>query len=433
MLKKRFFILFVIVYAFTTPSYLLSFSDADWEKIHTYLLPDDHPIKPSLDALFSDSRPTASMSSLKQAGFKVIGKGKFSKTIVAKHSNIKGYILKCIPDNDPTNDVERLSDRIKGVGIARDIIAKYNFERWMKVPNKWIYILPPTSSSEKYPKKIVLIAEDMNILPKKKNYKKWKKEVTKEMLDALYLLLQEGGFHDMIYPFNMPFSKDGRIAFIDTEQFWGIVPFYKLNRYLSEEMSDYWQLVIERGIIMANNHENSDPLYSEIITKLQTPDGSLCDIPVVTAPADSTDAWYKEGLHFQCTECGQCCTGAPGYVWVTEEEMKDMADSLDISLDLFKRKYTRQKDNRFSLIEKKSGDQYDCVFLRDKKCLVYQARPVQCRTYPWWQENVRSEKSWKLASEHCEGINNQAPLVPHSQIVQLVRTNEENRQKSRGS
>ena len=31
--------------------------------------------------------------------------------------------------------------------------------------------------------------------------------------------------------------------------------------------------------------------------------------------------WYAEGLRFKCTECGQCCTGAPGYVWVNEEEV----------------------------------------------------------------------------------------------------------------
>lgn len=62
--------------------------------------------------------------------------------------------------------------------------------------------------------------------------------------------------------------------------------------------------------------------------------------------------WYQKGLRFKCTECGQCCTGAPGYVWVTEEEMSKMADFLKITKDLFKRKYTRQRDNRYALIEK---------------------------------------------------------------------------------
>jgi len=134
--------------------------------------------------------------------------------------------------------------------------------------------------------------------------------------------------------------------------------------------------------------------------------------------------WYKEGLRFKCTECGKCCTGPSGFVWIDEEEMKGMAAILNISLELFKRKYVRQCNNRHALVEKKSpnGD-YDCIFLKDKKCLVYQARPSQCRTFPWWQENLNTEQSWKLAAENCEGIHDEAPLVPYEQIIQLLQLN----------
>lgn len=135
--------------------------------------------------------------------------------------------------------------------------------------------------------------------------------------------------------------------------------------------------------------------------------------------------WYKEGLRFKCTECGKCCTGVSGFVWVTPEEMKAMAAALNLSLDLFTKKYIRQRGNRYSLIERKqqNGD-FDCVFLKDKKCEVYQARPVQCRTFPWWKENLNSEESWKLAAKDCEGIHAEAPLVPYSQIEQLLKEKE---------
>lgn len=126
--------------------------------------------------------------------------------------------------------------------------------------------------------------------------------------------------------------------------------------------------------------------------------------------------WYKEGLRFKCTECGKCCTGSPGYVWVTDDEMSSMAAVLNISVELFKRKYVRQRDNRYALVEKKSEDNA-CIFLKDKKCLVYQARPKQCRTYPWWKENLHSEESWKIAAESCEGISFEAPVVPLSEIL----------------
>lgn len=135
--------------------------------------------------------------------------------------------------------------------------------------------------------------------------------------------------------------------------------------------------------------------------------------------------WYKDGLRFKCTECGKCCTGTSGFVWVNQEEMQNMANVLNISLELFKKRYVRQRDNRYALIEKKiPNGEYDCIFLKDKKCQVYQARPIQCRTYPWWQENLNTEQSWKLAAEECEGINDQAPLLPYTQIIQLVRSNE---------
>ncbi len=102
-----------------------------------------------------------------------------------------------------------------------------------------------------------------------------------------------------------------------------------------------------------------------------------------------------------------------------------MAAVLNTTLELFKRRYVRMRDNRYALIEKKaqSGD-FDCIFLKDKKCMVYQARPVQCRTYPWWKENLRTPESWKLASEGCEGINDAAPIVPFEQIERMVSANE---------
>lgn len=131
--------------------------------------------------------------------------------------------------------------------------------------------------------------------------------------------------------------------------------------------------------------------------------------------------WYKDGLRFKCTECGKCCTGPSGFVWVSEEEMQAMADTLDISLELFKKKYVRHRDNRYALVERKTkGGDYDCIFLKDKKCEVYQARPQQCRTFPWWQENLKSEESWQSAAQECEGINPDAPLVPYSEIVKSL-------------
>jgi uncharacterized protein len=133
-----------------------------------------------------------------------------------------------------------------------------------------------------------------------------------------------------------------------------------------------------------------------------------------------SEKWYQEGLRFKCTECGKCCTGSPGYVWVSEDEMQAMADFLAIPLKEFVRRYIRRVGQRYSLVESKIT--YDCVFLKDKKCLVYGARPTQCRTYPWWPSNLRSKESWEETALTCEGIDENAPLVPYESIEEQCET-----------
>lgn len=130
--------------------------------------------------------------------------------------------------------------------------------------------------------------------------------------------------------------------------------------------------------------------------------------------------WYRKGLHFSCTQCGKCCTGAPGYVWVTEKEMEEMAQFLNIDVKKFKRLYVRRVGQQYALVEKKSQN-HSCVFYKDSKCQVYAARPLQCRAYPFWQENLLSEKNWKEAAKECEGISVEAPVVPFEKIEEFLQ------------
>ena len=137
-----------------------------------------------------------------------------------------------------------------------------------------------------------------------------------------------------------------------------------------------------------------------------------------TSPKE-TLPWYKDGLRFQCTGCGKCCSGGPGYVWATPEEIAAIASFLKMTVDLFVRRYIRQKDNRYALIEKKMQN-FDCVFLQDNKCRIYPVRPVQCKSYPWWKELLQSKESWEIAARYCEGIQTQAPLVPYEEIQKCL-------------
>jgi hypothetical protein len=127
-----------------------------------------------------------------------------------------------------------------------------------------------------------------------------------------------------------------------------------------------------------------------------------------TETTTTTEPWYADGLRFTCTQCGNCCTGPSGYVWFNDEELTAMADHLGLSEEAFLRQYSRKLGSRRSLTERKTKHGYDCVFLRrDEKgralCSVYPVRPVQCRTWPFWPENLRSPRNYLEAAKGCPG------------------------------
>jgi len=113
--------------------------------------------------------------------------------------------------------------------------------------------------------------------------------------------------------------------------------------------------------------------------------------------------WYKDGLRFKCTGCGDCCTGSPGYVWVTNEEIAAIASFLEIDATTFEASFVTRIGVRKSLAE--LPDNYDCVFFdsQSRKCRVYTVRPRQCRTWPFWESNIRSPKAWAETCEACPG------------------------------
>lgn len=112
--------------------------------------------------------------------------------------------------------------------------------------------------------------------------------------------------------------------------------------------------------------------------------------------------WYHEGLPFQCSGCGQCCTGENGYTWVLPHDIKAIAAFLKLDVRAFERQYLRRAYSRLALIDRPGT--FDCVFLENKKCKIYPVRPVQCRTFPWWPAILSSPTSWEWAKSNCPGI-----------------------------
>ncbi len=117
----------------------------------------------------------------------------------------------------------------------------------------------------------------------------------------------------------------------------------------------------------------------------------------------SDDPWYREGLLFTCTRCGNCCTGFSGTVEVNDAEVAALAVRLEVSEERFRREYTRTMSTGFVSLREKPN--YDCVFwAKDHGCLVYEDRPTQCRTWPFWKGNVVSRRAWAKAARHCPGM-----------------------------
>jgi hypothetical protein len=221
------------------------------ERLEPYLLPDHHPIKHTLDRLLADPEVLNSEESLKKAEFDLSrSQRQVNHVKVAKHRKLKHYLLKTYTNDQLVGD-ESLAF-VRRVTSAQSIEAaldRLGYHAYFKVPKKWIYLLPHATLSPTQ-RHCVLVVEDMNIFDDEINAFLWKNArwVTQEKLFALYTLLSEEGLVGSIYLDNIPFSIDGRIAFIDTEHIhvWP-VPYNKLTRHLPKDLRMYWkELTIER-------------------------------------------------------------------------------------------------------------------------------------------------------------------------------------------
>ena len=125
-------------------------------------------------------------------------------------------------------------------------------------------------------------------------------------------------------------------------------------------------------------------------------------------PAKNKTPWYVGGLHFECMQCGECCSGpSEGYIWVSRPEIQIIANFLKISVGQLRQEHLRRVGLRTTIIEKPNTK--DCIFLQEvngrKRCMIYPVRPSQCRAWPFWPSNLASPNAWNKAAQKCTGIN----------------------------
>jgi Fe-S-cluster containining protein len=127
--------------------------------------------------------------------------------------------------------------------------------------------------------------------------------------------------------------------------------------------------------------------------------------------------FFDAGIRFACIGCGQCCTGAPGTVFMNRETSERIAAHLRLAHAEFLERYAYPFRNGHSLREKPNGD---CIFLEQNRCTIYPVRPPQCRTYPFWPENLRSEAAWARTCKECPGIG-AGRLYRRDEIIAFVQ------------
>jgi Fe-S-cluster containining protein len=110
--------------------------------------------------------------------------------------------------------------------------------------------------------------------------------------------------------------------------------------------------------------------------------------------------FFDQGLRFGCLRCGHCCTGDPGIVYVSPDELAPLAAHLHISIESTIQRYLSPWRGGYTIREAADGR---CIFY-DQGCSIYPVRPRQCQTWPFWLNNLRSPSRWERVAQNCPGI-----------------------------
>jgi uncharacterized protein len=116
--------------------------------------------------------------------------------------------------------------------------------------------------------------------------------------------------------------------------------------------------------------------------------------------------FFSKGLRFSCLRCSRCCRHEPGYVFLSKQDIKRLSKGIECGIEEFIHGYCRivqgSSGPRLSL---KETDTFDCVFWVNGGCRVYDYRPLQCRSFPFWDSILVSQSIWEEHTSICPGMN----------------------------
>ena len=142
-------------------------------------------------------------------------------------------------------------------------------------------------------------------------------------------------------------------------------------------------------------------------------------------------SWWMAGVPFTCQpDCGKCCDEPGGIVYLRPEDAKIMAQHHGLEVtDWLERDCRQTLDGRWVLNSDPVTD--ICIYLDEqKKCTTYEARPAQCKSYPFWAENVGSDRSWRKTVSECTGLESEEAFIISGDTIRTKII--EDRDASRG-
>ena len=131
--------------------------------------------------------------------------------------------------------------------------------------------------------------------------------------------------------------------------------------------------------------------------------------------------WWSKGVRFQCQGSGKCCIsrGQVGFVYLTRQDILRFSRYFSQTAAEFKKMYCDTTSGHVHLRE--TPERAECQFLKNKRCDVYESRPTQCRTWPFWPEMMNSKKWNKEVAPFCPGVG-KGPIVPAKKIEENLRS-----------
>ena len=148
--------------------------------------------------------------------------------------------------------------------------------------------------------------------------------------------------------------------------------------------------------------------------------------PIHAITKNMQEPFYKNGLKFTCKRCSFCCGHSPGFVYLSKSDLERLCAYFKMTAPDFAQKYCRWANyyHGTTVLALQEQKNYDCILWKDG-CTAYQARPLQCSTYPFWSWMVQDKATWDEVAKDCPGMNS-GQLWPKDYIDKTITAYDQN-------